>query len=325
MTNPTNLDEINDPERLLDHYRAELATSWRRKVPDIFKAGLALCDAKKRLSRGHFGRLVAEFDMDRRTSMQLRVIADKLANVSNLKHSQLPPSVSTLYEMAKRGPKMAVKKAEAGDITPETTVEQVRAWTATKSGTTKSKKAKPRKARIDPDESIPAPVRMTAPDRVYHVFDTWDEELAQALGRPGEWDTFEREVARRMLSLRRRAKEQAQELAMFTDVADKPTGGGHRAMPMRDHVEREEPLTEADMEPAMVQSPPTVPTVADMRTPAEIMGEMPEPLRRHQADQPAPPADDRVIFEEDADAADRSSGRPEDGGEWENSSARWGD
>jgi hypothetical protein len=220
----TNLDETNDPNRLLDHYRAEPASSWRRTVPDIFKAGLALLDAKKRLSRGHYGRLVAEFDMDRRTSMQLRVIADKLANVSNLKHSQLPSSVSTLYEMARRGAEFVKEKLRHDDITPETTVEQVRAWATTaKSGTTKSTKAKPRQPRMAPDESIPAPVRMTAPDRVYSVFDTWDEELVQALTRPGEWDAFEREAAKRMMSIGRRVQEQAEELAIFPDVKDKPT------------------------------------------------------------------------------------------------------
>jgi hypothetical protein len=40
--------------------------------------------------------------------------------------------------MAKRGPDVVAKKAEAGDITPETTVEQVRAWSSTKKSGSKS-------------------------------------------------------------------------------------------------------------------------------------------------------------------------------------------
>jgi hypothetical protein len=117
---------------------------------------------------------------------------------------------------------------------------------------------------------------MAAPDRVYHVFDTWDEELVQALGRPGEWDRFEREVARRMLSIGRRAKEQAQDLALFPDVADKPDRSAKSPLADAERQGTGRPSAAADV----VESPPIAPSAPATLTVAEIMGEMPEPLRR---------------------------------------------
>jgi hypothetical protein len=238
----TNLDQINDPDRLLDYYRTELASSWRRKVPDIFKAGLALCDAKKRLSRGHFGRLVAEFDMDRSMSARLMRIADQLANVDNCLHSQLPPSVSTLYEMARRGAEFVKEKLRHGDITPETTVEQVRAWVTAKSGTKTRRRPKDNPPPTDPlAEFTPTtptpPVKpMPAWERLrLYTKDIWSELVEEMTDDPRAGRQHDQEEE---------ARTAAEELAMLPDVANKSTA-------------RQEQRNVGMSEP--VQSPPVAP------------------------------------------------------------------
>jgi hypothetical protein len=143
-----------------------------------------------------------------------------------------------------------------------------------------------------------------------------------------------------MLSLRKRVQELAQELTPFADLSDKPTRD-YRAMPMRDQAE---PMAAPDATSIEDHAPPLAPAEDDagkeqsnyqQDDAAPRPREMP-PMPRFLDRQGRPPAatksspsadllrdaaDDQMNFEEDADAADRSSGRPDD--EWEGSNTRW--
>jgi hypothetical protein len=79
-----------------------------------------------------------------------------------------------------------------------------------------------------------------------------------------------------------------------------------RAVPPRDHVEREEPLTNDDDEVAKIFA-------ADKYGARPPPPKAPGPVQEMSAESIVP--ENAPVFEEDIDAADRSSGRPEDGSE----------
>jgi hypothetical protein len=120
---------INDPNRLLDHYDAELQNkSPRRKtVPEISAIGTILQEAKQRLPKGHFGLLVARQDMERSGAARFMAIAKCFSNVDNIYIGQLPASTITLYTMTRLKWEVLEGKLKSGEFNTRTTAKQVQA------------------------------------------------------------------------------------------------------------------------------------------------------------------------------------------------------
>jgi hypothetical protein len=108
----------------------------------------------------------------------------------------------------------------------------------------------------------------------YHLYTTKDiwSELREALTTDPDADRQHNED---MAALKNEARTAAQNRDLCADVADKPLRGDDRP-PLVDL----EPVAAPDPDSVkpVEDAPPTAPV--NNRTPAEIMGEMPEPLRR---------------------------------------------
>jgi hypothetical protein len=274
---------------LYNHYRAALQELARSETDILIRTGQILSEAISRLPRGQFESLLDEMKIERSMASRWMAIAD----TPPLLHSvqKLPPHYSTLYEMTKIPAERLEELIADGTFTVSTTREQVQALLP------KPKKRSKRRTKKSTDvKPMPAWERL----RLY-VRDIRSELVDEAQENPAVVKAHGRDIA----SIMEDARKQAH-------LAD-------RAMPMRDHVEREEPLTEADMEPAVHQSPPTAPDDDDAATPRQTSSnyrddasEFPELIPKLDRRRPAPPADDGIVFEEDVPEDDRSSGRPED-------------
>ncbi len=107
---------INDPDRLLGHYREVLKGLWRKTVTDILETGRVFAEAQGRLLPSHYKALMVEFGFEKTMVSRLRTIYGCLKNVANSQHLKLPASVSTLLEMTKVGPELLETKADEGSV-----------------------------------------------------------------------------------------------------------------------------------------------------------------------------------------------------------------
>jgi len=118
---------INDPDRLLSHYREVLKGLWRKTVADILETGRVFSEAQDRLLPAHYKALMVEFGFEKTMVSRLRTIYQCFSVVANSQLSKLPASVSTLYHMSRLEHQVLEAGLRDATFTTETTAKQVQA------------------------------------------------------------------------------------------------------------------------------------------------------------------------------------------------------
>jgi DUF3102 family protein len=293
-------------------------------VEGIIAAGRHLQEAKDKLEPGDFLKMIeADLPFGESTAERLMKIA-KHPVLSNSAHAPLlPTSWSTLYELTKLPAKKLEAKLIDGTITADLERKDIaKLMPPKKCAAVGCNKPVHKDGYCDQHYEPPEP--LSAHDQIIPVLERFKNELRT-----------DPDQTRKLVDWLVGNVEEGQREALFKPLADLLPIDQEAAGDSSSNQEEAdgtiiiqlpaspEPPPEALFEnPEDEPSPPLAPVGQhrdDEATPPGEMPPMPEFLERRQEQQEAD--DPEPVFEEDADAADRSSGRPED--EWEGSSTRW--
>ncbi len=282
-----------------EHYagliRADLQKSedhHRQSVEGIIAAGLHLLQAKKDL-RGEFQKMVkAELGWSQDKAEMLMAIAKNPTLTNPNMFGLLPKSWSTLFLMSKAEPEVLEMKLTDGVWNPETERKQVQAML------TKSKTADESEHVRTPDQAEeqttadPVPKELTSKQKKLHDLLNADHDLLGSYLEqflPGVerfiGPAFDKPTVRDELLAIVERKQLVADLPLEREAAN------YRKLPMRDQADLDSTIappresTVADYPKAFRPNDapsvvPSKPYVADTRTADEIIGEMPDHLRR---------------------------------------------
>ncbi len=261
--------------------RADLQKSedhHRQSVEGIIAAGLHLLQAKEDL-RGEFQKMVkAELGWSQDKAEMLMAIAKNPTLTNPNMFGLLPKSWSTLFLMSKAEPEVLEMKLADGVWNPETERKQVQAML------TKSKTADESEHVRTPDQAEeqtaadPVPKELTSKQKKLHDLLNADHDLLASYLQqflPGVerfvGPAFDKPTVRdELLAIVERKQL----------VADLP-GQAEEETPRPPTATDLGPVEEISAESIVPENTPSV-APADTRTPDEIIGEMPEPLRRRR-------------------------------------------
>lgn len=113
----------------IERYATKITSSWRKGWESVIETGQLLIDAKKEHGHGEFLRLFrghersvsdpVPFKEDNAEKYMAVAAHPVLSNSAHVRN--LPPSFSTLYELARLKDEQILAGIKAGEITPDTT------------------------------------------------------------------------------------------------------------------------------------------------------------------------------------------------------------
>lgn len=101
-------------------YAGQITTAWQSSIESILKTGHLLIDAKKKLKRGDFGKMVEnDLPFGPNTAQRLMKVAGNRLLTNTAHAPLLPASWMTLYELSKLPDDEFKARIEDGSINPE--------------------------------------------------------------------------------------------------------------------------------------------------------------------------------------------------------------
>jgi hypothetical protein len=260
--------------RTREDYIEQVRTHLAKSAENAFEAGKVLLEARAKLDRQQFLEMLqdSDFPVSESTAYRLMEVAGNEVLLGFAHAQKLPTSWYSLYELGRLQAKLSAprfqKLIEDGTINPKMERKDIA-------------RLQPKKKQSAAKYSAKAEEQTTTTTAVTTVTvasDLTDQE--QQL-----WTLLDGNVGLLASLLRKRPslRDQITELQLFE----------HLPGLVAEEEAPRSPLTDLECsgltDPSSIipenYSPPTVPTAADMRTPGEIMGEMPPELdRRAQAE-----------------------------------------
>jgi hypothetical protein len=259
--------------RTREDYIEQVRTHLAKSAENAFEAGKVLLEARAKLDRQQFLEMLqdSDFPVSESTAYRLMEVAGNEVLLGFAHAQKLPTSWYSLYELGRLQAKLSAprfqKLIEDGTINPKMERKDIaRLQPKKKSAAKYSAKAEEQTTTT------------TAVTTVTVASDLTDQE--QQL-----WTLLDGNVGLLASLLRKRPslRDQITELQLFEHLPGLVAEEEAPRSPLTD-LERSG-LTDPSSIIPEDYSPPTLPTAADMRTPGEIMGELPPELdRRGQAE-----------------------------------------
>jgi hypothetical protein len=197
--------KIGDNRRDWKYFDEKLAALDRNDLANIIERGRVLIEAKEELEHGAYEATVKRhFDLS--FARKLRIIAGHTV-LSNRSHGNaLPPSVQTLYLLAKLPNDVLIAKLSDGGITPKLQRKEVAAWGDRGKVEVNGKPIERRPSAADQLRAIRAENdQLKSIVGAEHLFDpsnTNDRQIAETMvGRLAGWRGRAGRVARLMLQI----------------------------------------------------------------------------------------------------------------------------